>query len=493
MSIEKPKDERRELYDAFRAELKGGGGIGFYDEADLVEIYDQAADLEDEYTKIEVLMVGARLYPQSEQLAARKGFLYYSLGMDDGVTDTINSRGTGSVLWQVLQLRENNASDQEIISRLEKLLADNESLDDEAIIQVVDLASTDAIYQWIKQNEGVLRTKTDYLPTLLYELYIMGEYNEDNEYAIQKLEELTEIDPFTLDYWVILSELYVKAGNVEGALSAADYALAINSGDVSALVAKADAMTYVTPVDSQGMKEMLEPLISDEMTDPKVLKLYAAALIDIGQADEAKRLIMANLKDNPTWREVIDVLLFLDVDDAYSALKAYNDVQTQSEGESVRMHWAMRFYEDGNYTQAAVLIDDYVRQYGCEANGSEEGLSTANMPIYYSALYAAEMYPRLVEIFQATLADEKAAEKLTPELVMTGLLSLLRLGRLADAKRDLDRVVALHPLRSQQQWGVDSVLKAIGYSTMMGVIGSTIRSAHSQVDLTDIDPLMPRP
>ena len=67
MSIEKPKDERRELYDKFRAGLKGGDETSsFYDEDDLIDIYDQAADLEDEYVKIEVLLAGSRLYPDSE-------------------------------------------------------------------------------------------------------------------------------------------------------------------------------------------------------------------------------------------------------------------------------------------------------------------------------------------------------------------------------------------------------------------------------------------
>ena len=64
MSIEKPKDERRELYDKFRAGLKGGDETSsFYDEDDLIDIYDQAADLEDEYVKIEVLLAAAGCIP----------------------------------------------------------------------------------------------------------------------------------------------------------------------------------------------------------------------------------------------------------------------------------------------------------------------------------------------------------------------------------------------------------------------------------------------
>ncbi len=54
-------DELKRLYDRFKEESVQPDA--YFDEDDLIEIFDYASDMADDATRIDVLLVGARLYP----------------------------------------------------------------------------------------------------------------------------------------------------------------------------------------------------------------------------------------------------------------------------------------------------------------------------------------------------------------------------------------------------------------------------------------------
>ena len=54
---------RKELYNKFKASLCQPVAERFFDEDELVELYDYAGDINDDYVQMEVLFCGARLYP----------------------------------------------------------------------------------------------------------------------------------------------------------------------------------------------------------------------------------------------------------------------------------------------------------------------------------------------------------------------------------------------------------------------------------------------
>lgn len=58
-------DERDELCRRFRQSLAKPISERFYDEDELVELFDYAGDLNDDYLRMEVLLCGARFYPGS--------------------------------------------------------------------------------------------------------------------------------------------------------------------------------------------------------------------------------------------------------------------------------------------------------------------------------------------------------------------------------------------------------------------------------------------
>ena len=57
-------DVRQSLYEEFLSEVvKAGNPEAFFDETDLIEIYDYSSDMDNYIAKMEVLLYGARHYP----------------------------------------------------------------------------------------------------------------------------------------------------------------------------------------------------------------------------------------------------------------------------------------------------------------------------------------------------------------------------------------------------------------------------------------------
>lgn len=159
--MDEPND-RRDLYEEFESEVvRRGNTEAFFDENDLVEIFDYASDYDNYIVKMEVLLYGAIHYPKSEALATRRAWLYYSFG-DVEATSELNRRvGTGGVLNRLLDLRASNANlelgDEEVISALEKILDDTDDFDDEGIIQFTDYAMELRLESWLMNNKDLIQ------------------------------------------------------------------------------------------------------------------------------------------------------------------------------------------------------------------------------------------------------------------------------------------------------------------------------------------------
>ena len=72
----------KELYERFRKGVLANDASEFYDEDELLDIYDYAQDEGDEMTQLYVLLTGARLYPGSDFLDERKAFFLSAINED---------------------------------------------------------------------------------------------------------------------------------------------------------------------------------------------------------------------------------------------------------------------------------------------------------------------------------------------------------------------------------------------------------------------------
>lgn len=64
-----PADELRER---FRSELGLPPAQRYYSEDELIDIFDNSGDAGDDYLRTEALLLGARLYPDSQALLERR-------------------------------------------------------------------------------------------------------------------------------------------------------------------------------------------------------------------------------------------------------------------------------------------------------------------------------------------------------------------------------------------------------------------------------------
>ncbi|MDE6043519.1 MAG: hypothetical protein K2G07_08270, partial [Muribaculaceae bacterium] len=164
------EDIRNQLCERFRQSLAKPVAERFFDEDELVDLFDYAGDLADDYLRMEVLMCGARLYPDSEMLKERRAIFYSTFSPDATAKYLEDNAQETSTIWEILRLKSRAPQGDDAEKAMEYLLGGVDKLDDEEVIQLVELASQLGIYQWLVKNDRLLREKSEYAPILLYEM-----------------------------------------------------------------------------------------------------------------------------------------------------------------------------------------------------------------------------------------------------------------------------------------------------------------------------------
>lgn len=214
----------------------------------------------------------------------------------------------------ILRLRALNPQGEEARRLLDGIVERFDNMDDEEVIQLADAASAIGQVEWLIDRIDVLRGKTDYLATLLYEMDVVFEMNNRYDLSRKVLEELTMIEPFNVDMWRLMAQCYLKLEEYAEGISAVEYALAIDPSDRDALVIKAELLFRA---DSQkGAPEaaaILEPIVMSDYSNidmaDALLQCYVAmddttkiaALVDLvgRHVPESEWVVNCNLIYNP--------------------------------------------------------------------------------------------------------------------------------------------------------------------------------------------------
>lgn len=205
----------------------------YFDIDELLYLFDVAYDHNDYYFMNEVLMIASRLYPDSPEFEEKK-LIYYEREGDESRTMRrhlgINEESEG-IVWDVMRLKAEHPSGDKAEKGLDLILSSAASLADEEVIQFVKIATELGCYDYLLRVLPELRGKAERLSCLLYELAMSAIDMADNRTAIELLEELTEIEPFVADYWMLLSSVYSSQGNYLSAKNAIELAKAIKPAD----------------------------------------------------------------------------------------------------------------------------------------------------------------------------------------------------------------------------------------------------------------------
>lgn len=471
-------DERKNLYDRFRQDITKSSSSVYYDEDDLIEIFDYAGDVGDDFVRMEVLLTGSRICPDSEALAVRRGYFYYSMGNDEGAVIISEKDHKPSVLWDILALRIKSPDKAEAMETLTWIVEKAEEFDDESVIQLADVASALDVYDWLKENRSLIQQKCSYPQTLLYEISIVAEINGDFEYAASMIEELTMIEPFNVSYWEALAKEYLNCGKFEKTLTAVDYALAIDPSSEKSKLIKAQAL-YNTKKDVEEAERMLQEYIKNNPEDAFPSQLLAAMYIENSRRDEACEVLSEYSSFHPDDRSVIDLLLLLNPGMDYETLIQNHYLSETERSEDDWLEWAKRYASDARNDVAVAIMECYDRNDGITG--------VAATTFYYEQLYVTQSYAKLTGLYSKDLKD-KGGYAITKEVVLMAVLSYVRLGEMFKAYSEVSR--ALREYENVAFSSTRCIVAKVFFETL-NRLKSAIEKNPDNIVADDYDPFLP--
>lgn len=322
---------REELYNRFKEALRQPVGERFFDEDELVEIYDYAGDRDDDYVQLEVLLCGVRLYPESVPLTERKALLYLDT-TDDRTSERTKAAENflkdnpevSSTIFDIARLEINpptNAPDA-----LEYLLSQHDTFNDEEIIRFVDLAIDLDAYAWLIENFDRISDKVPYKPSLLYEIAREADDRNDNETLIRMADALIELEPFTATYWMMLLRGQARLDRNDEARQTFEYAKALAGDAPDAVMALVDIVYHNAPYLLRELVEPMKRLVADHPDDFSYTDGLCAVYSQLNYKDS---IITALLKDyvnaHPGHGYALRQLLMFNTRDAKKYIDIYFD------------------------------------------------------------------------------------------------------------------------------------------------------------------------
>lgn len=443
----------------------------YFDEFDLIDVYDYANDIDDQYVKLEALMCGARLYPDSELLAVRRAYYYYSNNDNDAASELVKLYEHRSVLWDILQLKLECPSKDLAVYEVDKIISKSYKLDDETIIQLVDFIEEYSIVSWAVVKKQAIAEKCEYPSTFYYELGMVVDGIGEHEIAASLFEDATMQEPFNGVFWECLSQSYYNCTEYEKALSAIDYALAIEPESHRGRVLKAQIAIELNK-DIEETIDSLKFILSKNPQDSQCVRTLAMLYDSIGQTDDAVKLILGISKSQPEEKLWVDCLLS-EMNDSFDhcIIDAYYDA-TKYIDEDLWIEWSIGYLSNGHNIQAFNILDCLHRH-----DRLQKGYN-----IYYEVLYRLGRYEDVVsDIIEA----QRLKQIWQPEVWLIAVLSICRVRGYDMAATIMDKAVESYSMTKNMPYYV-----RVAWHGVISVL-EELKSAHESDEVHYIDEFDP--
>lgn len=284
------------LYDRFNEALTGNKPLDEFEEDDYSDIFDYAGDIADEFIQTEVLMAGLKRFPKSRKLLERKLILYLLQGNHTGAIYVAERLPDSSIIGKIAWLRLSFLDDTEkLTADLDLLLPaiKKNSLSDEEVIQLVDLANNCGVMDWLLERIVKISALSQFPATVYYEaaqyLVRSGDYGK----AHGLLQTLTTIEPFNDVYWSFRAEIEAdRLNDYEAALTSIEYSLAINPSPTKERMMKVHYLA-MSKAPFEQVDKLLDELIADNPFDTDLQLYRAQVLSDYGHRIEAEDQVKA--------------------------------------------------------------------------------------------------------------------------------------------------------------------------------------------------------
>lgn len=392
---------REELYRRFQESLSKPVSERFFDEDELVEIYDYAGDLKDDYVQLEALFCGVRLYPESRLLAERRALFYLDTTDDETSQRTeaaakylSDNPDFSSAIFDMARLEIAPSPNPE--EGLQFILDQYTSFDDEEIIRFVGLACTLGCYTWLVKNIDRIGEKVPFKPAYYYEIAEEADTRDDSATLTRMADALIEIEPFTPHYWVLLLKGQLGLGDISQARQTLDYAKALANDNPQAAMSLAEVLYNKAPELLTELEDILKPLAEANKDDFIYVDCLSAIYMQTKRPDDAVAAIKAFVDTHPYHPHAMRQLIICNPPDIQTYLDFYF-LTTGKEGaerldeEDIISSLAMR----GAFRTIDKFAMGYLREVG--------EMSDFMFSTWLEALFIIEKYDRVIEV--ASIGD----------------------------------------------------------------------------------------
>ncbi len=425
-------DERDILRERFRADLARPVSERYYSEDELIAIFDSAGDYYDDYLRTEALLLGARLYPDSHALMARRAIFYSDRDMGLFRSFMDDNPELDTPLTEIMRLSDTYPDRDKAIARVAEFLDTHRLAEDEEVIQFVRIVHAIGLDRWLVDNLGRIRSKVSYLPTLLYEVAVTAEESPIlDTIAIGLLEELTEMEAYAPEYWTLLAMAYLRHDRHDDARTAIDYALAIDPDNVEAL--KARLHSFTPESDSPEIDTLLDRILRLDPSDSAIAYL---AILRAEERHDVDRLLTIIASLAPEVRSTHSIISKA-VEYNHPALAAYL-AEFYDYGFRDDDDWkslAETAYKAGSAAAVTLVLQTFEAKSGRPLNHDF---------LLYRILYQLRKYDVAIAMFGEAGPDGtlRQPDNLHPAFAMY-VTMLLRLGKLPEAKEAADAMIRL--------------------------------------------------
>lgn len=461
MDYDENTDPRQELYQRFRQSLSHPMAERYFDEDELVSVFDYAGDLADDYVRMEVLLCGARLFPDSSMLAERRAMYYLDIFDPADETDgrvlhdyLADNPESTSPLFDIARLEADPPADGR--GALDFLLGQYDSFSDEEIIRLVDLASDLDCYQWLVERLDTLKAKVSFQPSLLYEVMKEAFDNHDDTTAIAMAEQLIELEPFTVAYWIALFRSQARAGMVEESRTTFEYARDLADGNTADLLSLCENVYNLAPYLYPDTIELLTRLRDEDPGEYAFTDCLGAFYIQTNRPDKALELLTDFVEKNPGDARALSKLLLFPMPDIEDYVAQFY-LATGGEG-----------FDDASLD----AIVEHLNNIGAMASlnallnvvESQRELSVQQLVLHGQAMYAMGQFERVI----ATISPEfiEMLMNVRPisscECLYMYMASMMRLCRQDDAMGMFEKMrPTLENMLTSAPMGVRMVVRAV--------------------------------
>ncbi len=371
-------------------------------------------------------MLGARLYPSSDELSIRRAYFYHSIDADEGAKTIVNRECQSVNLRNILLFKLEKFHDGDYILKskiieemLNNIVDTATEFDDESIIQLVAAANSVSAYDWLKENREKIQKRCIFQETLLSELINLANYREDYEYGVSLAEELTMIDPFCSSYWELLTHEYICNHNKEKASNALEYALAIDPYSVRGLTLKAQIIqNNESDNNIDECYEILRKIIANNPDDLNAINILSRALTSHGHRDEALELFVNYHNRHLDDRNIVDQLLLMGYPNVEEIIEDFYNSTTEHSSK----YW-IEWAQDYAYRQTRHIAVAILKVF----LGKNTWLENIQK-IYIEQLYFLKDYDKVIEYYDKFFFKRNGCIAITYDVDYMVILSCLRIG-----------------------------------------------------------------